>query len=62
MMSAGNTFLGMRIIGENSFTDWAPPLYPVKFLMPFGGVLLLLQGIVWNIRDIHMVVKGREFV
>ena len=62
MMSSGNTFLGFELIGENSFTDWAPPLYPVKFLMPFGGVLLLLQGIVWTIRDIHMAVTGREFV
>jgi TRAP-type mannitol/chloroaromatic compound transport system permease small subunit len=35
-MSAGNTFLGIEMIGEASFTDWGPPLYPVKFLMPFG--------------------------
>ena len=61
MMSAGNTFLGIPIIGENSFTDWGPPLYPVKFLMPFGGVLLLLQGIVWTIRDAHMAFTGRAF-
>ena len=60
-MNAGNTFLGFEIIGEASFTDWAPPLYPVKFLMPFGGVLLLLQGIVWTIRDAHMAFTGRAF-
>ena len=60
-MNAGNTFLGIEIIGENSFTDWAPPLYPVKFLMPFGGVLLLLQGIVWTIRDYYTARTGREF-
>jgi len=62
MMNAGNTFLGIEIIGENSFTDWAPPLYPVKFLMPFGGVLLLLQCIVWTIRDVYTARTGREFV
>ena len=61
MMNAGNTFLGIEIVGEASFTDWAPPLYPIKFLMPFGGVLLLLQGIVWTIRDAHMALTGREF-
>jgi TRAP-type mannitol/chloroaromatic compound transport system permease small subunit len=61
MMPAGNTLFGIEIIGENSFTDWAPPLYPIKFLMPFGGVLLLLQGIVWTIRDAHMAFTGREF-
>lgn len=60
-MNAGNTFLGIYVPGEASFTDWAPPLYPVKFLMPFGGVLLLLQGIVWTIRDVHIVMTGREF-
>ena len=60
-MTAGNSFLGIEIPGEASFTDWAPPLYPVKFLMPFGGVLLLLQGIVWTIRDAHMAFTGREF-
>jgi TRAP-type mannitol/chloroaromatic compound transport system permease small subunit len=60
MMNSGNTFLGIEIIGENSNTDWAPPLYPVKFLMPFGGVLLLLQGIVWTIRDIYTARTGKE--
>ena len=60
MMSAGNTIFGFELIGENSFTDWAPPLYPVKFLMPLGGVLLLLQGVVWTIRDIHAAFTGRE--
>ena len=44
VMTAGNTFLGIEIPGEASFTDWAPPLYPVKFLMPFGGVLLAPPG------------------
>ena len=43
-----------------SFTDWAPPYYPVKFMMPLGGFLLFLQGIVWLIRDIHMAATGRE--
>ena len=62
MMNAGNTFLGIHILGEASFTDWAPPLYPVKFLMPFGGILLLLQGIVWTIRDAYTARTGEEFV
>jgi TRAP-type mannitol/chloroaromatic compound transport system permease small subunit len=29
-------------------------------MMPFGGFLLFLQGIVWLIRDIHMAVTGRQ--
>ena len=59
-MQAGTKVLGIEIPGEMSFTDWQPPYYPIKFMMPFGGVLLLLQGIVWLIRDIHMAVTGRE--
>ena len=59
-MASGNTFLGMELIGEASFTDWAPPLYPVKFLMVFGGILLLLQGVVWTIRDIYTARTGKE--
>lgn len=60
-MNAGNHFLGIYIPGEASFTDWAPPYYPIKFLMPFGGVLLLLQGVCWTVRDAHMAFTGREF-
>ena len=59
MMEAGSKVLGFVVPGEASFTDWAPPYYPVKFMMPFGGVLLLLQGVVWLIRDIHMAATGR---
>jgi len=59
-MEAGSKVFGIVVPGEASFTDWAPPYYPVKFMMPFGGVLLLLQGVVWLIRDIHMAATGRE--
>jgi len=59
-MEAGAKIFGIVIPGELSFTDWAPPYYPVKFMMPLGGFLLFLQGIVWLIRDIHMAATGRE--
>ncbi len=59
-MEAGSKIFGIGVSGEMSFTDWAPPYYPVKFMMPLGGVLLLLQGVVWLIRDIHMAATGRE--
>ena len=60
-MEAGAEVLGMPVPGERSFTDWGPAYYPVKFIMPFGGALLLLQGIVWLIRDIYFVATGRKF-
>lgn len=45
---------------ELSFTDWAPPLYPVKFTVFLGSFLLLLQGIANFIRDLYFAVRGRE--
>ncbi len=59
-MHGGGKIFGFEVPGELSFTDWQPPYYPVKFMMPFGGFLLLLQGVVWLIRDIYFVVNGRH--
>lgn len=47
-------------IWEVSFTDWAPPYYPVKFAVFLGALLLLLQGVAWFIRDLCVAVTGRE--
>lgn len=59
-MEAGAQVFGFDIPGERSLTDWAPAYYPVKFMMPLGALLLLLQGFVWFIRDIHIAITGRE--
>ena len=59
-MLGGGKIFGIQVPGELSLTDWAPPLYPVKFMMPFGAFMLLLQGIVWFIRDLHFAITGRE--
>jgi TRAP-type mannitol/chloroaromatic compound transport system permease small subunit len=59
-MMAGGTIFGIMVPGEMSFTDWGPPLYCVKFMMPLGGLLLLLQGINWFIRDLHIAITGRS--
>jgi TRAP-type mannitol/chloroaromatic compound transport system permease small subunit len=58
-MMGGAKILGFEVPGELSFTDWQPPYYPIKFMMPFGGALMLLQGVVWFIQDAHMAVTGR---
>jgi TRAP-type mannitol/chloroaromatic compound transport system permease small subunit len=54
------SLFGMAIPGEVSGTVWEPPLFGVKLMMPIGAALLLLQGVVWLIRDIHLVVTGKE--
>ena len=59
MLGGGKVF-GIVIPGELSLTDWAPPFYPVKFMMPVGALMLLLQGVVWFIRDLHIAVTGRK--
>jgi TRAP-type mannitol/chloroaromatic compound transport system permease small subunit len=59
-MHGGGKIFGIEVIGELSLTDWAPPFYPVKFMMPFGAFMLLLQGIVWFIRDLHLALTGKE--
>ena len=59
-MLGGGTLFGYELTGELSLTDWSPPLYGVKFMMPLGGLLLFLQGVCWLIRDLHLVATRRE--
>ena len=61
-MYGGGEFLGIPLRGEMSMTDWRPPLYCVKFMIPLAGLLLFLQGVNWFIRDLYLAVTGRKFV
>lgn len=45
---------------ETASTLLGPPLYPVKFMLPLGGALLLLQGVVKLARDLRLVLLGGE--
>ncbi len=53
-------FMDSWEIREVSFTDWAPPYYPVKFTIPLAFVMLALQGVVKLIRDLHLAITGNE--
>jgi TRAP-type mannitol/chloroaromatic compound transport system permease small subunit len=44
--------------GQTASTIFAPPLWPIKFTLPLGGALLLLQGALKVVRDIR-VATGR---
>ncbi|MGM0542939.1 MAG: TRAP transporter large permease subunit [Pseudomonadota bacterium] len=44
-------FFGSSYANETSFTEWSIQFYPVKFMMFFGALLLLLQGLAQLIRD-----------
>lgn len=65
-------FLGLMIwyggvFAMNSFgfretlsTAWAPPVWPVKMVIPFAALLVALQAVAKFIRDLHIAVTGRE--
>ncbi|MGM0857749.1 MAG: TRAP transporter large permease subunit [Pseudomonadota bacterium] len=44
-------FFGSSYANETSFTEWSIQFYPVKFMMFFGALLLLLQGLAQLMRD-----------
>jgi TRAP-type mannitol/chloroaromatic compound transport system permease small subunit len=52
-------FLDSWEMREVSFTDWAPPYYPVKLTIPVAFFLLGLQGIVKLVRDLHLALTGK---
>jgi TRAP-type mannitol/chloroaromatic compound transport system permease small subunit len=44
-------------IMERSQSSWGPILFPIKFLIPVGTGLLILQGFAKFIRDLFILVK-----
>ena len=44
--------------GEISFNEWEVPLWPMKWVMVIGGLLLVLQGISKLSKDIRTIARG----
>ena len=44
--------------GELSFNEWEVPLWPMKWVMVLGGLLLILQGISKLLQDIQTLMRG----
>ncbi len=44
--------------GEISFNEWEVPLWPMKWVMVLGGLLLVLQGISKFAQDIRALVRA----
>ena len=56
---AGWTFFSESLaIREQTFSADALPLYPFKFMLPFAGAFLLLQGVVEIIRCVICIRDG----
>ena len=47
-------------IFERSQTAFGPPLYPIKTIIPIMAFLLLIQGLAFFIRLLHILIKGDE--
>ncbi len=45
---------------EEASTQWGPPLYPFRTVLPVGAFLLLLQLIVKFVRDLIILITGKE--
>ena len=45
---------------ETLSSAWAPPIYPVKMVIPVAAAMLILQGLAKFIRDLHTALTGRK--
>jgi TRAP-type mannitol/chloroaromatic compound transport system permease small subunit len=45
---------------ETIFTAFQPPIWPVRWAIPIGALLLVLQGLAKAVRDFNMVVRGEK--
>ncbi|HUU64579.1 MAG TPA: TRAP transporter small permease subunit [Dehalococcoidales bacterium] len=48
------------LMKETIYTAFQPPVWPVRWTIPLGAMLIILQGLAKAIRDFHMVVKGEK--
>jgi len=45
---------------ERDSTQWGPPIYPFRLMLPLGAFLILLQALAKFVRDLMIVIKGGE--
>lgn len=45
---------------ERSNSQWRPPIYPIKSLIPVAALLVLLQGVAKFVRDVFTSITGKE--
>lgn len=56
---SGDTALNSIKFSEMSETAWRVPFWPIRTMLPIGGILLLLQIISKFVKDIY-IVRGRN--
>ena len=45
---------------EQDSTQWAPPIYPFRIMLPLGALLLLLQSLAKLARDFIIIFGGKR--
>jgi TRAP-type mannitol/chloroaromatic compound transport system permease small subunit len=45
---------------EHASTQWGPPIYPFRVMLPLGALLLLLQLVAKLIRDLRILFTKKE--
>ena len=48
------------MINEHSYSVWSPPVYPIKFFLPIGAFLFLVQGMARFIRNLITFTMSKE--
>lgn len=48
------------VVRETEPTSFAPPVYPIKMMIPLGALLILLQGLAKFLRDLTLAISGKE--
>lgn len=43
---------------EHDSTQWGPPLYPIRIMLPLGALLFLLQATAKMVRDLMALFRG----
>jgi TRAP-type mannitol/chloroaromatic compound transport system permease small subunit len=63
MLWQGSIFAWKSVgVLEVSTSTWAPPIWPVKLMLPLGALLFLIQGIVSFVRNLTTAITGKESV
>lgn len=62
MIKGGKMAWDSFMFRETDATSFAPPVYPIKMMIPLGAFLLLLQGLAKYVRDIRHAFTGKEEV
>jgi TRAP-type mannitol/chloroaromatic compound transport system permease small subunit len=58
-VGAKYAFESLKVL-EKTGSPWNPPIYPLKFAIPVGALLLLLQSVANFVRDLNLAIKGKE--